>query len=212
MPDTMVRPAGTRPVRPTRHSTGARRDGATVSRLVSAAARGDHAAWDALVDEFGGLVWAVTRAHRLSDADAADVAGATWLALVENLGRLRDAERVGAWLATTARRESLRVLRGAKRQVPTGDELADVPADAPDLGAELVTEERDTALWRAFDRLPARDQALLRLLVAEPQPSYEEISAALQMPIGSIGPTRARSLERLRRELERDGLVAANAF
>jgi RNA polymerase sigma factor (sigma-70 family) len=208
MPDTMVRPAS----RAAGNTTVERRDGAAVTRLVHDAARGDHAAWDALVDEFAGLVWAVARAHRLSDADAADVAGATWLALVENLDRLREAERVGAWLATTARRESLRVLRCAKRQVPTGDELADEPADVPHLGADLLTDERDAVLWRAFERLPGRDQALLRMLVADPQPSYEEISAALQMPIGSIGPTRARSLERLRRELERDGLVAANAF
>jgi RNA polymerase sigma factor (sigma-70 family) len=207
MPETMVR---TEP-RP-RRTTGERRDAATVSRLVRAAASGDHAAWDALVDEFGGLVWAVARAYRLSDADAADVAGATWLALVENLERLRDADRVGAWLATTARRESLRVLRRAQRQVPTGDELAEDQADAADLAGDLMTAERDAALWRAFDRLPARDRALLRLLVADPPPSYEEISAALQMPIGSIGPTRARSLERLRRELARDGLVAANTF
>jgi RNA polymerase sigma factor (sigma-70 family) len=207
MPQTMVR------TQPRAHRTTAeRRDGTTVLRLVHSAARGDHRAWDALVDEFGGLVWSVARAHRLSDADAADVAGATWLALVENLDSVRDAERVGAWLATTARRECLRVLRGAKRQIPTGDELGEEPADAPDLGGDLLTEERDAVLWSAFERLPARDQALLRLLVADPQPSYEEISAALEMPIGSIGPTRARSLERLRRELERDGLVASNAF
>jgi RNA polymerase sigma factor (sigma-70 family) len=197
-------------VRRRRTRAGAeRRDAASVTRLVSAAANGDHRAWDALVDEFGGLVWAVARAHRLSDSDAADVAGATWLALVENLGRLREADRVGAWLATTARRECLRVLRNAQRQLPTGDDFAERPADVTDIGADLLAEERDAALWRAFARLPERDQALLRLLVADPQPSYEEISAALRMPIGSIGPTRARSLERLRRELERDGVVAA---
>jgi RNA polymerase sigma factor (sigma-70 family) len=198
--------------RRTRRAAGERRDPVTITRLVQAAASGDHGAWDALVDEFGGLVWAVARAHRLGDADAADVAGATWLALVEHLDRLRDAERVGAWLATTARRECLRVLRNAQRQVPTGDDFAEQPSDGVDVAAELMIEERDAALWQAFGRLPARDQALLRLLVADPQPSYEEISAALQMPIGSIGPTRARSLERLRRELGRDGLVGAAAF
>jgi RNA polymerase sigma factor (sigma-70 family) len=197
--------------RPTRRTGGERRDAATVGRLAGAAAAGDQRAWDALVDEFGGLVWAVARAHRLSDADAADVAGTTWLALVEHLPRLRDADRVGAWLATTARHESLRVLRNARRQVPTGDDFAERPADIADVASGLLTEERDAALWQAFRRLPARDQALLRLLVADPQPSYEEISAALEMPIGSIGPTRARSLERLRREIELDGLVAAAA-
>jgi len=196
----------------TGRATRERPDPTTVTRMVRAAASGDHRAWDALVDEFGGLVWAITRAHRLSDADAADVAGATWLRLVEHLGDLREADRVGAWLATTARRECLRVLRGAQRQVPTGDDIEAAPADATDIASELMAAQRDVALWRAFARLPERDQALLRLLVADPAPSYEEISAALEMPIGSIGPTRARALERLRRELARDGLVAADAF
>jgi RNA polymerase sigma factor (sigma-70 family) len=198
--------------RRTRHASRERPNPTTVARMVRAAASGDHRAWDALVDEFAGLVWAVARAHRLSDADAADVAGATWLRLVEHLGDLREADRVGAWLATTARRECLRVLRDARRQVATGDEIEAEPADATDVAADLMTAQRDVALWRAFARLPERDQALLRLLVADPAPSYEEISAALEMPVGSIGPTRARSLERLRRELARDGLVAAHAF
>jgi RNA polymerase sigma factor (sigma-70 family) len=184
----------------------ARRDPATVARMASAAATGDERAWNALVDEFGGLIWAVVRAHRLSEADGADVAQATWLALVEHLASLRDAERVGAWLATTARRECLRVLRSSRRQVPTPDDFPE-PAEDVEVAGELMLEQRDAALWRAFDRLPARDQALLRLLVADPQPSYQEISAALDMPVGSIGPTRARSLERLRAELARDGLV-----
>jgi RNA polymerase sigma factor (sigma-70 family) len=195
--------------RPTTRPAG-RRDPAAVARLATAAAAGDERAWSALVDEFSGLVWAVVRAHRLGEADGADVAGATWLALVEHLGELRDAERVGAWLATTARRECLRALRQARRQVPTADDFADEFADHVEPAEELMAEQRDVAVWRAFDRLPARDQALLRLLVAEPQPSYQEISAALGMPIGSIGPTRARSLERLRAELARDGLVAAD--
>jgi RNA polymerase sigma factor (sigma-70 family) len=198
--------------RRTRRAGRERRDPAAVTRMVRAAASGDHRAWDALVDEFSGLVWAVARAHRLCDADAADVAGATWLRLVEHLGQLREADRVGAWLATTARRECLRVLRNAQRQTPAGDAIDAEPADASDIAAELMTAERDVALWRAFGRLPERDQALLRLLVADPAPSYEEISAALEMPIGSIGPTRARSLERLRRELARDGVVAATAL
>jgi RNA polymerase sigma factor (sigma-70 family) len=198
--------------RPTRPAGRARRESATVAMLVHAAASGDHRAWEALVDEFGGLVWAVARAHRLSDADAADVAGATWLRLVEHLGNVREADRVGAWLATTARRECLRVLRNGQRQVPAGDDVDPQPSEPTGIADELMTAERDVALWRAFGRLPERDRALLRLLVADPAPSYEEISAALEMPIGSIGPTRARSLERLRRELAREGLVAADAF
>jgi RNA polymerase sigma factor (sigma-70 family) len=175
---------------------------AELARLVRAAAAGNELAWERLVHEFAGLLWAVTRSHRLTDADAADVAQATWVRLVEHLHRLNKPGRVGAWLATTARRECLRVLREGQRQVLFG---ADPPEDraiesAPD--TELMIAERDGALWRAFSRLQPSDQALLRLLMADPCPAYEEISAALGMPIGSIGPTRARALERLRRELD----------
>ena len=178
---------------------------------MSAAARGDARAWNTLIDQFSGLIWAVVRAHRLSDADGADVAQATWVALFEHLDGLREPERVGAWLATTARRNCLRVLRTAQREVPTGDDLPE-PYEDVELVADLMLAQRDAALWRAFDRLPGRDQALLRLLVADPAPSYQEISAALDMPIGSIGPTRARSLERLRAELAREGVVSAELY
>lgn len=174
--------------------------------LVEHAAAGDEHAWQGLVDEFGGLVWAVTRAHRLGDADAGDVAQTTWLRLVEHLSLLKDPERVGAWLATTARRECLGVLRRSARLVAHGDDLPEPAEDAPTHDTALLTQERDATLWRAFAHLSERDRALLRMLMADPVPSYEEIGAALGMPIGSIGPTRARALQRLRREVERLGL------
>lgn len=176
-------------------------------RLVDCAAAGDEHAWQGLVDEFAGLVWAVTRAHRLGDADAGDVAQTTWLRLVEHLDLLKDRARVGAWLATTARRECLRALRRSARLVPHGDELPEPADDAPTHDTALVTQERDATLWRAFARLSERDRALLRMLTADPAPSYEEIGAALGMAIGSIGPTRARALQRLRHEVERLGLT-----
>lgn len=179
-----------------------------VAALVGDAAAGDQRAWDALVSEFSGLVWAVARAHRLSEADAADVSQATWVRLFEHLDRITDPTRVGAWLATTTRRECLRVLRGAQRQVLFGDELPYREPSEASAEAALITAERDVALRRCFGRLKDSDQALLRLLMAEPRPAYEEISAALDMPIGSIGPTRARALERLRKELDREGALA----
>jgi RNA polymerase sigma factor (sigma-70 family) len=175
-----------------------------VERLVRSAAAGDHRGWDALVDEFGGMMWAVARAHCLSDADAADVSQATWLRLLEHLDDLHEPACVGGWLATTARRECLRILRAAGRQIPSSDDMPDHQStDGPQDNALLIAE-RDAALWRAFKRLRPSDQALLRLLMADPRPAYEEISAALDMPIGSIGPTRVRALERLRRELGRE--------
>jgi RNA polymerase sigma factor (sigma-70 family) len=179
---------------------------AVVARLADRAAAGDARAWDAIVDEFAGIVWAAARAHRLDDADAADVVQTTFVRLVEHLGRLRRRDRLGAWLATTARRECLRVLRQRARVLPLGDQLPEACDDRPDHGAVLIDQERDAMLWTAFKRLPSRDQALLTMLVADPTPSYEDISAALAMPVGSIGPTRARALERLRAELERCGV------
>ena len=174
--------------------------------LVNSAAAGDQNGWNGLVREFGGLIWAVARAHRLRDAEAADVAQGTWLRLLEHLADLRDPSRVGAWLATTARRECLSVLRDGVRHVPLQDDAFD--DESPEmLGEELLIAERDRALWRGFSRLRSSDQALLRLLVADPRPTYEEISAALDMPIGSIGPTRARALERLRRQLDGEGTL-----
>jgi RNA polymerase sigma factor (sigma-70 family) len=174
--------------------------------LIRAASDGDNAAWEAIVDRFSGLVWATTRAHRLSPAEAADVTQTTWLRLVENLDRIHDPERLGAWLATTARRECLRHIRLRGRELPTGEDiLFEAPSDE---GVEqrLLTNERNDALRRAFTRISERCQALLRLLAAVDTPSYEEIGAALDMPIGAIGPTRARCLEQLRRRPELAGL------
>lgn len=172
-----------------------------VSHLVNLAAAGDQQAWNSLVAAFGPMIWAIARAHRLGDADAADVSQATWLALFEHLGTLHDPARVGAWLGTTARRECLRVLRDKERRAPVGDEFPEHESPDPSPGEELLLSERDAALWRGFGRLRASDQALLRLLTADPAPAYEEISAALDMPIGSIGPTRQRALARLREQL-----------
>ena len=175
---------------------------ADVAVLVRAAAAGDERAWNALGDRFSKLVWAIARNHRLCAEDAADVSQTTWLRLAEHIDRLQDPSKVGGWLATTARHEALRLLRGAGRQIPMGDDLPEPDTLAPPVDADLLRDERDVLLWRAFARLPERDQALLRLLVSDPMPSYEEIGAAMGMAVGSIGPTRARCLERLRREAQ----------
>lgn len=179
---------------------------------MRAAAEGDQAAWDELVRRFSGLVWSIARSHRLGSADAADVCQTAWLRLVENLGRIRDPARVGAWLATTSRNECLRVIRRSGRQVPT-DLDADLDLESndcltPPVDAGLLAGERDTELWNAFSRISERCQALLRLLITDPPPSYEEIGALLDMPVGSIGPTRARCLQHLRRTA---GITAAAA-
>jgi RNA polymerase sigma factor (sigma-70 family) len=187
-----------------RPATDSRRPATDVAAIVGSAAVGDRLAWAQLVEEFQGLLWAVARAHRLGYADAADVIQTTWMRLVENLDSLLHPHLVGGWLATTARRECLRVLRKSSREVPC-EELREPDAETPKIDGDLLRVERDAAVWEAFGRLRESDQALLRMLVADPSPSYEEVSAALGMPIGSIGPTRARALERLQRELGREG-------
>jgi RNA polymerase sigma factor (sigma-70 family) len=186
---------------------GARLSDNDVARIVASAAAGDRTGWEALVREFGGLIRAIVRGHRLRDAHAADVVQVTWLRLLEHLVDVRDPARVGAWLATTARRECLRVLRDGITHVPL--EVEPFERESQEVpGEELLVAERNRALWHAFACLRANDQALLEmLLVADPRPSYEEISAALDIPIGSIGPTRARALDRLRQQLEDEGTL-----
>lgn len=167
--------------------------------LVCAAGEGDDDAWEALVERFSGLIWAVARGHGLSATDAADVSQTCWLRLAEHVGNIRDPQRIGAWLATTARNESVNVLRQARRCVALGDDREDaLPAECTDVAKRLLDGERDVALWRAFDSLPPRCKTLLRVLTMDPAPSYVEVSAVLGMPVGSIGPTRGRCLQSLR--------------
>jgi RNA polymerase sigma factor (sigma-70 family) len=190
-------------------------DRGDTGQLVTSAAGGDADAWQGLVDRFSGLVWSVIRAYRLGSADAADVFQTTWLRLAEHIRRIEQPDRVGAWLATAARRECLQSLRTAGRTVPTGDvsqlegpPALDNPTEEAILRAEQDREdkERAVALWRAVSRLPARCRELLRILMASPPPSYAEAAAALGLPVGSIGPTRARCLRTLREELVAGGI------
>jgi RNA polymerase sigma factor (sigma-70 family) len=182
------------------------------ARLVVDASAGDARAWEALVDRFADLVWSVARAHGLSHADAGDVSQTTWLHLAEHIGRIKEPEKVGAWLITTARRESLRTIRGVRRNVPV--------EDSPDWRLEDPTNEVDERLAdmllrahlrSAFDSLAEPCRQLLRILMSEPPPSYADVSDALGIPIGSIGPTRARCLERLRQLLAREERLGARS-
>lgn len=173
---------------------------------VRRAAAGDKDAWDEIVESFSGLVWSVANGYRLGAADAAEVSQTTWLRLLENLDRIREPERLGGWLATTARREALRQLRLRGREHVTDDDATFDRAPSTDPGPEelLLVHDRDRLLWRAFTQLDDRCRRLLQLVVIV-APPYTEVAAALDMPIGSIGPTRARCLDRLRRLLEADG-------
>ena len=180
------------------------RGGGDTADLLARATAGEELAWERLVERLSGLLWSVARSHRLPAEECADVVQATWLRLLENLDAVREAERLPGWLATTARRESLRSLRAAGRVSPVDLSSAEDVADdtLEQLDAVLLRDERDVRLWSAFAQLPPGCQALLRLLLADPAPSYEDVAAALDRPVGAIGPTRARCLARLRAALD----------
>jgi len=177
--------------------------------LLTAASAGDQAAWDILVERYNRLLWAIARGYRLDPATTADVVQTTWLRLVENLDRIFEPTRLPGWLATTIRRECLQALRRSKRETPalTPEYLIDEPDNSRELDAGLLDDERDAALWRAFGDLPERCQLLLRVLMATPPPAYAEVAEALDMPVGTIGPTRARCLTHLRRLVRKDDIL-----
>jgi RNA polymerase sigma factor (sigma-70 family) len=185
-----------------------------VTALVHRATAGDPTAWDAIVAEYGGLVRSVARGYRLGEAQTADAVQATWLLLVEHLGSIREPERLAGWLRTTARRVCLGMARKAGREEPTDsrDRYADPTEDRRDAtdeaGPELsaVRRDQEVLVRRAVATLPPRHRQLIDLLVASPPVSYQQISAGLGIPVGSIGPTRARALARLRAALETAGL------
>src|SRR4051812_32327744 len=171
-----------------------------LNEMVAAAAEGDQAAWSDLVARFRGRVIRVARAHGLDAYQADDVAQETWLRLYRNLDNVRDPFSLGAWIETTARRESLRALVGRRREELTGD---DVGVENPTLddGDDAELEERKAALARGLKTLNCRQRSLMESLLAEPAPSYADISVRVGIPIGSIGPTRGRCVKRLRQEL-----------
>lgn len=171
------------------------------SQLVQRAAAGDRHAWERLVDQYSRLIWAITRDFKLVESDAADVVQATWLRLLEHVDRIEHPARISSWLATTARHECLRHVAARKRVVLVYDEhaaLTDFVSEQPEVDERLLTDERVQAVRDALSRLPSRWQQMLELLMADPPASYVEISSQLGLPVGSIGPTRRRCLERLR--------------
>ncbi len=178
----------------------------TPTQLVAAALNGEAEAWEEIVDRYQRLVWSVVRSYRLDAATAADVAQTVWLKLVENLERIRDPERLPAWLSTTARNEALRMTRARRRVVPSDFEYDVADAGLPDIDAALIHEEELVAAVAGLQSLDGPCQHLLRLLTTDPPLDYDTISAIIGRPKGSIGPTRARCLDKLRRAMG-DGAI-----
>ena len=175
-------------------------DTAEIAGLVRGAAGGDRRSWERLVDQFARLIWSITADFKLTESDAADVAQTTWLRLLEHINRIEYPDRVGSWLAATARNECLRSLAARKRVVLAHDDemLTAVVASEPEVDERILADERDQVVRDALSRLPSRSQRLLELLMADPPTSYAEISDEMGLPVGSIGPTRGRCLAQLR--------------
>jgi RNA polymerase sigma factor (sigma-70 family) len=168
--------------------------------LVKASIDRDEDAWDELVRRFAGLVAFVIRHYRLSTADTQDVSQLVWLRLVEHLGQIREPSALPGWLATTARHECERYLRVNGRSVATDPmtmRFADRP-DGPEVDELMLAAERRQVLLNGLGELTAQHRELLLMLTADPPYSYAEISRILGIPIGSIGPTRSRVLDKLR--------------
>jgi len=187
------------------------RDEGDLTLVVAQARAGAGAAWENLIWRFGGLVASIARRCRLNDADVAEVCQTTWLRLVENLDRIEQPERLGAWLATTSRRESLRIAtrRTAGSLSETVHLIPDDTLDPLDFG--LLRDEQLAVIRLATQRLAPHCRRLLGLLMGDDDLPYKEIAEQLSMPIGSIGPTRGRCLEHLRQILAETEVAQTSA-
>jgi len=188
------------------------RDDQCVTDLVMRARKGNQQAWEALVERYAPLIWSICRHYRLDRSDAEDVAQSIWLQFVNHLGAIRDPAAVPGWLTTVTRRECGRVVRAARGPQAAG-QLADV--NLPDMQTrtaeqELLAAERHAVLREAFTCLSPSRQKLMAMLIEDPPVPYTEISARLGIPISSIGPTRGRCLDQLRRHPAIAALIDAD--
>jgi RNA polymerase sigma factor (sigma-70 family) len=193
------------------HSASCGRD-VMITALVARARNGDQQAWDVLVDRYAPLIWSICRRYQLEAADAQDAAQNVWLKLVDQLDKIRDPAALPGWVATTTGRECARILRTARRPGNARHPLAaETIADphAPPAGQDLLAAERHAALREAAGQLPPDYQQLLALLLHDPPLSYAQISARLPIPVGSIGPSRRRCLDKLRRHPAITALINA---
>lgn len=177
------------------------------AELLRAAGGGDQSAWSEIVRRYSGPVTATVRTFRLQDADALDAVQMTWLRLMTNWRRVQDPERLSGWLATTARHECLSILRQSKRTAYCAEPPLGALTDES-VGPEqhFLAVETVLALRRLVGELPPRGRTVLRALFSDSPRPYAEIARSAGIPVGSMGPTRARALQRLRRMLDERGL------
>jgi RNA polymerase sigma factor (sigma-70 family) len=177
-------------------------DDSVLTDLVARARRGDTQAWRALVERYTPLIASICRRHRLDRADAEDVSQSVWLRVVAQLDKIREPAALPGWIATTTRRECGSLVRAARgpHAVSYALDAENMPDEQAEVaGQELLAAERRAALRAALTDLPGAWQQLVTELTMDPPAPYAEVSARLGIPVGSIGPTRSRCLDRMRR-------------
>ncbi len=197
---------------PTRNDVDQACDDLLVIHLVTRARGGDKRAWDALVERYAPLIWSICRQYRLGRDDADDIGQSVWMHLVDQLDKIRNPAALAGWLATTTRRECGRLVRAAHAPGVVVCDAEIIPDErVKAVEQELLAAERHAALREAFTCLPSQGQRLMAMLIADPPVAYAEISARLGIPIGSIGPTRSRCLDRMRRHPAVAALINAES-
>lgn len=182
-----------------------------LARCLERARAGEGDALDDVVRDLNPLLWYVARAQGMTPDQASDVVQTAWLELLRRLHEIRSPEALTAWLVTTTRRESWHLRDRLRRQAHDGMEVIEsVPDRNPDIDESLLDDERDRVLWRHFRRLPERCRTLLRVVAQVDRPDYAKVADALDMPRGSIGPTRGRCLAKLRAMLLADPAWSAS--
>jgi len=189
--------------------------GDPLGELITAAVAGNQRAWAALYERYAPLVSAVCRRYRLAPSDVDDVSQVVWMRLVQNLGRLREPRALPGWIVTTGKHEALRVLELRRRTEPA-DPMIDsrfdagpAAAGAAEVDENLHRYEQRQAVHDGLRQLRPEHRQLLLMLTADPQIPYQEISRRLGIPTGSIGPTRARCLRKLRDTSQVRALLAS---
>ena len=181
-------------------ASGQQSDDTQLDAIMRSARRGENLGWTRLIARYDRMMRSVAGSYRLGSADVDDVVQASWARLYQHIDRIREPRAVSGWLATTVRREAMRVLQRHVRERLSDDPQFDVIAEHDRPETDVLAAEERELLGRALATLPARQRALLTMLVAQPDANYKHISTTLAMPVGSIGPIRARGLARLERD------------
>jgi RNA polymerase sigma factor (sigma-70 family) len=168
-----------------------------VEALVLASRSGDQAAWAQLVDRLSPLVWSVARSYGLDRHDAVDVSQTTWLQFARHVASIAEPRKAPGWLATTARRECIRMVKSSRRETPTPSSALDWGVD-DQVDREVEADSERRLIWDVVNELPENCRVLVKMFLVDPPPSYETVADALQISVNAVGPKRSRCLGGLR--------------